>query len=435
MTFLAPVWIGVAVIAALGITALHLITTQRPPVALLPTARFVPGGDARAAARSARPTDVVLLLLRIAALMLLGLAFAHPIIRRSSATTARVVVLDRSRSAGPSAADSARAAWRSGDALVVFDSAARVIRGEASDSLRAIMPVNEIRPRGALSAALVAARHAARDVALHADSVELVIISPVTDDELDAATAMLAASWPGRVRLVRPAAAPRLEAQIINGDANANDDLAPAIAALNIGYAARRERDHRADPITPNRVVRVIRTSPSASDSALARAGTTIVEWRRAGAESVGRADGVADGVWAGRTTFVAPLSRLRLPSQGRVVARWYDGASAAIESSLGTGCVRTIGIGVPIAGDVTLQPAFQSLAADLLAPCGGEVAGDVASVAVAATLTRSGAPLPAVAFEDVSMPSPVAPWLIGVALLLLLSEYAVRRARQETRE
>lgn len=431
MTFLAPEWIGVAVIAALGITALHLITTQRPPVALLPTARFVPGGDARAAARAARPTDVVLLLLRIAALMLLGLAFAHPIIRRSSATTARVVVLDRSRSAGPSTADSARAVWRAGDALVVFDSAARVIRGEASDSLRAIMPVNEIRPRGALSAALVAARHAARDVALHADSVELVIISPVTDDELDAATAMLAASWPGRVRLVRPAAAPRLEAPIINGDANANDDLAPAIAALNIGYAARRERDHRADPITPSRVVRVIRTSPSASDSALARAGATIVEWRRAGAESVGR----ADGVWAGRTTFVAPLSRLRLPSQGRVVARWYDGASAAIESSLGTGCVRTIGIGVPIAGDVTLQPAFQSLAADLLAPCGGEVAGDVASVAVAATLTRSGAPLPAVAFEDVSMPSPVAPWLIGVALLLLLSEYSVRRARQETRE
>ena len=431
MTFLAPEWIGAAVIAALGITALHLITTQRPPVALLPTARFVPGGDARAAARAARPTDVVLLLLRIAALMLLGLAFAHPIIRRSSATTARVVVLDRSRSAGPSTADSARAVWRAGDALVVFDSAARVIRGEASDSLRAIMPVNEIRPRGALSAALVAARHAARDVALHADSVELVIISPVTDDELDAATAMLAASWPGRVRLVRPAAAPRLEAPIINGDANANDDLAPAIAALNIGYAARRERDHRADPITPSRVVRVIRTSPSASDSALARAGATIVEWRRAGAESVGR----ADGVWAGRTTFVAPLSRLRLPSQGRVVARWYDGASAAIESSLGTGCVRTIGIGVPIAGDVTLQPAFQSLAADLLAPCGGEVAGDVASVAVAATLTRSGAPLPAVAFEDVSMPSPVAPWLIGVALLLLLSEYSVRRARQETRE
>ena len=206
MTFLAPLWIGVAAIAALGVTMLHLITTQRPPVTLLPTARFVPGGEARAAARAARPTDLVLLLLRIAALMMLGLAFAHPIIRGRTLTTVHVVVLDRSRSAGPSAADSARAIWRVGDGLVVFDSSARLIRGAASDSLRANIPAALIAPRGSLSAAVVAARQAARDVAPHTDSVELVIVSPVTDDELDAATSMLVAAWPGRVRLIRPVA-------------------------------------------------------------------------------------------------------------------------------------------------------------------------------------------------------------------------------------
>ena len=428
MTFLAPWWIGVAAIAALGVTMLHVIATQRPPVALLPTARFVPGGEARAAARAARPTDLLLLLLRIAALMILGLAFAHPMIRGTNATTAHVVVLDRSRSAGPAAADSARAIWRAGDRLVVFDSAARVVRGAASDSLRAIMSATAIAPRGSLSAALVAARYAARDVAPHADSVELVIISPVTEDELDAATAMLVTGWPGRVRLIRPEAAPRPRAQISLIDADTNDDLAPAIDALNTESAARRERENSVGPAAPSREVRVIRASASRGDSALARTGATIVEWRRPDAGAVVR----ADGVWAGRTTLVAPFSRLALPSQGRVVARWSDGTSAAVESLIGTGCVRTVGIGIPIAGDVTLQPAFQSIAAELLAPCGGAAAAAGARDSIAAALTRSGAPAPAAAFEDRTVPSPVAPWLIGAALVLLMSEWWVRRSRPE---
>ena len=82
MTFLAPLWLAVAAIAAGVVFALHLITTRRPPAAPLPTARFVPGGDARAASRASRPTDVPLLLLRVLALVLLGAAVA----RRSRAS-------------------------------------------------------------------------------------------------------------------------------------------------------------------------------------------------------------------------------------------------------------------------------------------------------------------------------------------------------------
>ena len=431
MTFLAPFWISVAAIAVLGITLLHLITTQRPPVSLLPTARFVPGGEARAAARAARPTDLLLLLLRIAALMMLGLAFAHPILRGRNLTTAHIVVLDRSRSAGPDAADSAQAIWRVGDGLVVFDSAARVVRGTTSDSMRANIPGTLFAPRGSLSAALISARHAARDVAPHADSVDLVIVSPVTDDELDAATAMLVTSWPGRVRLVRPVAAPGLASQITLVNADANDDLAPAIAVLNAENAAWRIRENNSGPAAPNRDVRVIRTSASAADSALARSGVAIVEWRRPDAGGVGR----AEGVFARRTTLVAPLSRLTVPREGKVVARWSDGASAAIESRLGTGCIRTVGIEIPIAGDVTLQPAFQSIANELLAPCGGAAAAAAAPDSVAARLARPGPSAPAKAFEDRAIPSPLAPWLIGAALLLLVSEWWIRRSRLQASE
>ena len=426
MTFLAPFWIGAAAIAALGIALLHLITTQRPPVTLLPTARFVPEGEARAAARAARPTDVLILLLRIAALMLLGLAFSHPIIRGRNLTTAHVVVLDRSRSAGPAAVDSAAALWRAGDGLVVFDSAARVVRGVVADSLRANIATTALALRGSLSAALVAARHAASDVALHADSVELVIISPVTDDELDAATAMLVTSWPGRVRLIRPAAAPGAGTQISLINAQANDDLAPAIAVLNSESAAERAKESGASSATLIHEVRVIRTSASAGDSALARTGATIVVWRRPDVGAMVH----ADGVWAGRTTVVAPLARLALPTQGRVVARWSDGMSAAIESPLGTGCVRTVGIGIPLAGDLTLQPAFQLIAAELLAPCGGAAAAATAADSVTSKLSQFGPIAPATAFEDQTSPSPLVPWLIGVALLLLLSEWWMRRSR-----
>ncbi len=426
MTFLAPLWIGVATIAAVGVTLLHLITTQRPPVMLLPTARFVPHGEARAAARAARPTDVLLLLLRIAALMLLGLAFSHPIIRGSYATTAHVVMLDRSRSAGSTGADSAAVIWRAGDGLVVFDSTARAVRGVTSDSLRANIPTTTLAPRGSLSAALIAARHAARDVAQHADSVELVIISPVTRDELDAATVMLVASWPGRVRLIRPAAAARTSMKVSLISTDPNDDLTSAIALFNAKNAAQRAGENTASPATRIREVRVIRSSASANDSALARSGATIVEWRRPDAGAAVP----ANGVWAGRTTLVAPLARLALPTQGRVVARWSDGTSAAIESTLGAGCIRTVGIGVPIAGDVTLQPAFQSIAAELMAHCGGASAAPIAPESAAATLARSGALAPATAFVDRTGPAPLAPWLFGAALLLLLCEWWMRRTR-----
>ena len=171
----------------------------------------------------------------------------------------------------------------------------------------------------------------------------------------------------------------------------------------------------------------MIRTSASVGDSALARTGATIVEWRRPDLGAAAH----ADGVFAGRTTLVAPLSRFALPKQGRVVARWSDGASAAVESPIGTGCVRTVGIGIPIAGDVTLQPAFQSIASEMLAPCGGAGVADAAPDTVAALLERRGAPAPADAFEDRTIPSPLAPWLIAAALLLLLSEWWMRPTRR----
>jgi hypothetical protein len=423
MSFLAPLWLAAAGAAALGAVALHFITTQRPPVSLLPTARFVPQGDARASSRAARPTDLLLLLLRCAAILLLGAAFAGPVTRGGGTSLARVILADRSRGSLADVRDSVLALTRSGDGraanadvMVLFDSSATIVTTGVADSLRTFTASHS---RGSLTAALVTARRAAADLSRRADSVELVIVSPLTADEIDAASRSTFARWPGRARFVRTSAAPATNAVVALVSGDPDDALRPAIAALNnaTGHAGR------AAP------VRVVRAAPLAGDSAAAREGAAVVVWPH-----IGTTPPSAQGVWAGNATLVAPLARMVLPQAtgSRVVARWADGAPAAIESPLGRGCVRTIGVGVPVAGDVTLQPAFVAVARVLLAPCDGANVGAAASDSTARLFTRSGAAATAAAIRPDDDRSPLAPWLLGGALLLLVGELFARRGSVE---
>ena len=380
MTFLAPLWFAVAAVAAAGIVALHLITTRRPPAAPLPTARFVPDGDARAASHASRPTDVPLLLLRLLALVLLGAAFAGPVSRGGGASLARVVILDRSRSALSDVRDSAQLIVRRGDAIVLADSAPRSVRKGATDSLRALTPNLSA---GSISAAFVTARRAARELTDRADSVELVIVSPFTRDEFDAATVPLAASWPGRVRIVRSQAAPipvRVEPRIVSG-------------AL------------------------------STADSLAARDGAAVVHWPPIAARAP-----VAEGVWVRGTTLVALLGRRTIDTTGRTIARWADGTPAVVERSLGRGCVREVGIGVPLAGDLTLRPTFVRFRTAITGGCGVRARDEAASDSIVSSLVRGGAAASARLFAADDESSPLAPWLLGVAMLALVAEWFVRR-------
>lgn len=416
MSFLAPLWLAAAGVAALGAVALHFITTQRPPPSPLPTARFVPLGDARASSRAQRPADLLLLLLRCAALLLLGTAFAGPVTRASGTALVRVILADRSRGALPDVRDSAAALVRPGDALVLFDSSATVITAAAPDSLRALAAT---RARGSLSAALVGARRAAGELARRADSVELVIVSPLTADEIDAASASAFAHWPGRARLVRTVGAPSTAAAVTLVSGEPDDALRPPIAALNAAAG------HGATAMP----VRVVRTRPLAADSADARAGAAVVVWPAGGGGPPS-----AQGLWAGNATLVAPLERIALPAPvvgSHVVARWADGSPAAVERPLGRGCVRTVGVGVPATGDVTLQPAFVAVARALLAPCDGASVAGPAADSLAQRFGRGGAAATAAAVRAADERSPLAPWLLGAALLLLVGELFVRRGAE----
>lgn len=412
MSFLAPVWLAAAAAAALGVVALHFITTQRPPASRLPTARFVPQGDERAASRARRPADLLLLLLRCAALMLLGAAFAGPVTATRSAPLVRVVAVDRSRAAGPDARDSALAVVRAGDAVVLFDSGATIVTTAAAESLRALAVGHT---RGSLSAALVGARRAAGELSRTADSVELVIVSPLTADELDAASASMFARWPGRARLVRTVPARRTAPALSITGGDPDDPLAPTIAAI-AAIAADAPRDGTVN------AVRIVRGEVSMADSAGARGGTAVVVWPRIG---TGKAS--AQGLWAGVATVVAPLTRLAIPAGGRVVARWADGAPAATETALGAGCIRAVGVGVPVAGDVTLQPDFTAVARALVAPCYAANIGAAVADSVAKRYARAGPAAPAAALRTADERSPLVSWLLVAAALVLAAELVVR--------
>lgn len=420
MNLLAP-WLLVAGgVAALGIVALHLLTTRRPPPAPLPTARFVPDSEVRAVARAKRPTDLLLLALRALAVLAIGAAFARPVLDAPGPRVRTIVALEWTTAVADTAAALrlARAELGAGGAVIVFDSMAREV--DPADSLRTLAAPDV--PQGLLSPVFPAALAAAERMARGADSVRLVLVSTLAAGGLDGATHALRDVWPGRID-VRPlravadtAAGPRIALR----SALTDDPLAPALER-----ARARRGAHE---------IRVVRGTLTAADSQWlgARAGRLALVWP-ALADSLAPDALVAFG-GLGSATVVAPFQRSALAAEGRVVARWRDGTPAAVERVVGAGCVRETGVRLPRAGDLTLRESFASVLDRLLEPCGAarRPALDSAS---SAFLSRSGALAPASALVQPTAGHRTLPLVLLTiaALLLALEQLLRRRAAAET--
>ena len=418
MSFLAPWFLAGAALAAAGVVALHFLAFQRPRPAVLPTARFLPDRPARAASPARRPRDLLLLALRVLLVLLVGAAFARPVPEPRRRPVARVVALDMSRAVGDAAAarDSARGLLREGDVLVAFDSAARVVDGAATDTLLRAATSGPAAARGSLSAALVAALRTAPALRERADSVELVLVSPLATEEVDAATASLRALWRGRARLVRVAGvadtAPPAPALAVRAPA-ADPVLAAAALARPLADTAR---------------VRVVRGAPSAADTAWARAGGVVVHWPAAGERPAwprARVD-TSGAVVTDGGSVVAAFERRWAPPPGRAVAWWADGEPAATETPLGAGCVRRVAVVVPEVGDVALAPSFRRLLDAVAARCGGE--RDLHPLADVRWLGGAGPLYAPAAPEVASAGARLARWLFLAALAVALAELALRR-------
>jgi hypothetical protein len=303
----------------------------------------------------------------------------------------------------------------------MFDSSARVVAGNAIDSIRA---AGFTRVRGNLSAALVAAMRAGSSLRDRADSIELVIVSPFAAEELDQATDSVRSLWKGRARLVnvRGNSADSLRGSTaLEITTTANDPL--QITAL-------KSRDL---PGATGLIVRSGFVDPAkASDRAL-------IQWPAAERPRFAVERSVRDtigGVTAGDALVVAAFERRwRYPEDSirgsEVVARWIDGQPAALETATATGCVRSVAVPVAPVGDLVIRHDFVRFVAALAGDCGSRTAMRTADAQAVARLAGSGG----LASRDAFRPrgdirSDLAPWLLGIAIAAAIAELFVRRRK-----
>lgn len=415
MSVVAPLWLAVAAAVAIGVVVAHLFSTNVPPRDVLPTVRFVPAGAPMAVLRTRRITDVLLLLLRLLAVGLLGLALAGAHVPRRGPV--RVAVVDLSRAVA--SADAVRQRLPPDGAgeteWIVVDSMARSVDREVLDTIaRREVP-------GALSAGVAAALRAIADRSVERDEIELVIVSPIVREEVDSATAGLVALWEGPVRFIRVPVAEAPSGGAVEVPASGDDPVAAALAgAAGVGGAR----------------VRIVRDALTAADSAWARqTAHVLVLWPASASPAVGSLEGrtatdTIGAVSAAGYTVVGSFVRATRPRDGRVIARWMDGEPAATERPFGEGCIRDIAIPVDPIGDMALRDSFRALARTFIEPCGGAREFDAVPDSV---LLRERHASPDVAGFVATPDSRLPLWLGVAALAFLVAEQLLRRRGRST--
>jgi hypothetical protein len=413
VNFLAPLFLAAGAAVAVAIVLLHFLARRRPRPAPLPTARFVPDRPARWPSRAPRPTDWLLLALRVLAVVAISAAFAKPVWDPAHAVSARIVLIDRGRGIADERAlrDSALAMLRPDDVLVMFDTVTRVVSTSALDSAAVL---TRSRARASLSAALVAAERAARTVRRRADSIELVIVSAFASESWDDATWALRERWHGRARLVAvPLSHGDTGSRSIDVRAPASDPVRAAAAPFMTG----REL-----------LTRIVRSAPSAADSTWAsRPRHVLVYWPSLTDSGVPTAVAVVTR----ESVLAAPLVRraMTIRQESRIVARFGDGSPAVVERAYGAGCVRDVAFDLPMAGDVALRESARRLVGVIGATCESDERRSVMGQGRLDSLRGAGRLLVTSSLERGSEQQSVATsWLLIAGALLLIAEVGVRQ-------
>lgn len=395
----APAFLLAGALAALVPLALHLVR-RRPPVrAPLPTARFL-SVDPRNAVRVSRPTDLPLLLLRMAMLVLLGLGLARPSWVPAPAGTAPVVLLDRSMTgdAWRAAVAEARGALLGPDgagrgSLALFDSAGTVVPAARLtpalfDSLAALPP----SASADLAAGLRAIRPAVAALP-RADSVRVRLVSAFTDAGWSPGLgAVRSAAWPGAIDLARVGgassvdslpSAPSRSALVVARQGGGF--VAAALGAM--GYDVARTTAGLDRP--PDVVVFAGETPDERVLTERAAEGSTVVV-RSSGPE------GDAGGeMWFGEGLRLTDAgARIDAPAEAgaRLLAAWEDGGAAATARAVGGGCVVEVRTALE-GGDLPFQAAYPAAIDRLARGCEGTVADARPLDAGALALLAGGGP------------------------------------------
>ena len=466
LRLLAPGALVAATVASVLITSLHFLSVRRPPLLLLPTARFLGPNDVRAVSRNRKPSDLLLLLLRVLALLAIGLALSSPTFDSVSSSFANVIVAD--------------ASWRSDSARL------REIAGIDKDSdVEAVFTDSMGGMQAQLGAAWPEAWRAAAtllDDAPDIDSVGLHIFAPRAGVESYAAWHSWRLSWPGNVTVhtgmsdetrssVGLATSP-----LDSGISRSPESAAAVQNATRIAASRIEVSGGPADDVVrvafdmygrnSSSVVLVDRSDKPVSEKpvdklplqAQSGANTVRINWPQsgvplgwtpviepAGALVVAGNALVANWNRTSRAPNISTNARTvdvnnagnggaAAASSARVIARWNDGTPAAIEHAVTPdgGCIRDVGVLAPQNGDVMISQRARALISMLTSPCGTTLQPIPASVSA-----DSGGPVNTALVRDlkdviVRKQSLSPPWLpaalLALALALLGVEQLMRR-------
>jgi len=460
ITFGAPLLLLAGALAALVPLALHLIRRRPPTRAALPTARFL-SEDARTSVRLSRPTDLLLLALRMLLLVLAGTALARPRWLPAPEGTSEIVLLDRGAAMASGggwtrAVSLARSTLLAGDGtargeLVLFDTAAvrverRRVTAALFDSLAASRPD---APRASYAAALGAVLPAARELR-GADSVRVTLLSrPRWSGWSDGLPLLRESTWRGAIALpdLGAAAAPGDSAAgagdakraTIIGPARAGQFASPALEAT--GWTVRRADGLAALPADSTALYVVLAPPSPAAGAVLAeraRAGATVLVGR-AGVTAemgdvvpwtgIGREGRPGGWMWIDGQRLSAPEAARGEPKPGAIpIAFWDDGRPAAVAARVGRGCVVFAATELE-GGEMPFSAAYPR-ALDRLArgcdPSAGE--GDAPLDAGARAVLRGSGPaaLSASTIPGAGGGIPLGRWVMVIALLVAIAETVV---------
>jgi len=404
ITFGAPAYLLAGGIAALVPLALHLIRRRPPSRAPLPTARFL-SPDPRTSVRVGRPTDLLLLALRMLLLVLTAAAFSRPVWRPAARGTASVVLLDRGAAvAGGDAWLRAVAAARQrllgprGEALgamVLFDSAATVVPPShvtpaLFDSLKAARPAAGSSRYAAGLRAIPAAIGGLRE----ADSVRVALVTRPRWNAWSAGLGPLRdAVWPGAVDLVELPDLETGDAEIVPDNVKAKGAIYFADALERLSFVKPGLEATRWEVLLPTgtaepaldsaRLIVVGRAVPAGLAAALGRAaqaGATVLVTAPVAASLRGlipwagamRVDSVGGGMWLASGPHVSGAATRVSGDAARgasVIASWDDGRPAAAARRLGRGCVVFAATELE-RGEMTLDAAYPRLLDGLARGC-----------------------------------------------------------------
>jgi hypothetical protein len=461
-----PGLLAAGLLAALVPLVLHLIARRPPERVALPTARFL-APDSRTAIRlRRRPTDLLLLALRMLLLALLGAAAAGPAWLPRQQGAAELVLLDRSAAMDPAAwtavVGAARRALLGPDgsargALVLFDSAAApVARGGLTaalfDSLAAAGPG---RSAPDYAAALRAVPSAARGLG-GADSVRVTLLSSLRwDGWRPGLAAVRGAAWPGAIRL------PELPSAVASADTAEPPSTVRRTAAVLAapgrgGYvaAALGATGWSVGPAGDSASVYFVLGAGDATAASRVRAasgaGATVVV---SGAAPAGWSDVLpwkidedADAPAGGGSLVLDDGMRLdgaarRLagrPTGGaRLLAAWEDGRPAAAASRVGRGCVVYLAAELEV-GSLPLGASFPRVVDRLARGCDGARSrvGGAAPLDQGARAVLRGGGRESVAVASLGAAGggiPLARWMLGAALLVALVETVLAYGRRRS--